>query len=58
LTGLLTPLWLSFLFFCFGVCNGLAIALGGADRFSVTATGLLIMALCSALSSFLAPNAR
>ena len=96
LTGLLTPLWLSFLCFCFGVCNGLVIAnamicsmraagsnsgagtgllgamqmlfggvagstiiaLGGADHFSVTATGLLIMALCAALSSFLAPNSR
>ena len=82
LTGLLTPLLLSFLCFCFGVCNGLVIAnamicsmraagrnsgagtgllgamqmlfggvagsaiiaLGGADHFSVTATGLLIMA--------------
>ncbi|MGB2456936.1 MAG: MFS transporter [Candidatus Puniceispirillaceae bacterium] len=96
LTGLLTPLSLSFLCFCFGVCNGLVIAnamicsmraagrnsgagtgllgamqmlfggvagsaiiaLGGADHFSVTATGLLIMALCAALSSFLAPNSR
>lgn len=96
LTGLLTPLWLSFLCFCFGVCNGLVIAnamicsmraagrnsgagtgllgamqmlfggvagsaiiaLGGADQFSLTATGLLIMALCAALSSFLAPNSR
>ena len=96
LTGLLTPLRLSFLCFCFGVCNGLVIAnamicsmraagrnsgagtgllgamqmlfggvagsaiiaLGGADDFSVTATGLLIMALCAALSSFLAPNSR
>ena len=96
LTGLLTPLWLSFLCFCFGVCNGLVIAnamicsmraagsnsgagtgllgamqmlfggvagsaiiaLGGANHFSVTATGLLIMALCAALSSFLAPNSR
>ena len=96
LTGLLTPLLLSFLCFCFGVCNGLVIAnamicsmraagrnsgsgtgllgamqmlfggvagsaiiaLGGADHFSVTATGLLIMALCAALSSFLAPNSR
>ena len=96
LTGLLTPLKLSFLCFCFGVCNGLVIAnamicsmraagrnsgagtgllgamqmlfggvagsaiiaLGGADHFSVTATGLLIMALCAALSSFLAPNSR
>ena len=96
LTGLLTPLWLSFLCFRFGVCNGLVIAnaricsmraagrnscagtgllgamqmlfggvegsaiiaLGGADQFSVTATGLLIMALCAALSSFLAPNSR
>ena len=96
LTGLLTPLWLSFLCFCFGVCNGLVIAnamicsmraagrnsgagtgllgamqmlfggvagsaiiaLGGADHFSVAATGLLTMALCAALSSFLAPNSR
>ena len=96
LTGLLTPLLLSFLCFCFGACNGLVIAnamicsmraagrnsgagtgllgamqmlfggvagsaiiaLGGADHFSVTATGLLIMALCAALSSFLAPNSR
>ena len=96
LTGLLTPLLLSFLCFCFGVCNGLVIAnamicsmraagrnsgagtgllgamqmlfggvagsaiivRGGADDFSVTATGLLIMALCAALSSFLAPNSR
>jgi DHA1 family bicyclomycin/chloramphenicol resistance-like MFS transporter len=94
LTGLLTPLLLSFLCFLFGVCNGLVIAnamicsmcaaghnsgagtgllgamqmlfggvagsaiiaLGGADHFSVTATCLLIMALCAALSSFLAPN--
>jgi len=94
LTGLLTPILLSFLCFCFGVCNGLvianamicsiraagrnsgagtgllgamqmlfggvagsaSIALGGADHFSVTATGLLIMALCAALSSFLASN--
>ena len=96
LTGLLTPFWLSFLCFCFGVYNGLVIAnamicsmraagsnsgagtgllgamqmlfggvagsaiiaLGGANHFSVTATGLLIMALCAALSSFLAPNSR
>ena len=96
LTGLLTPLLLSFLCFCFGVCNGLVIAnviicsmlatgrnsgavtgflgamqmlfggvagsaiiaVGGADHFSATATGLLIMALCAALSSFLAPNSR
>ena len=96
LTGLLTPLLLSFLCFCFGVCNGLVIenamicsmraagrnsgsgtgllgamqmlfggvagsviiALGGADYFSVTATGLLIMSLCAVLSSFLAPNSR
>ena len=96
LTGLLTPLLLSFLCFCFGVWNGLVIAkamicsmraagfgsgavtglsgalqmlfggvagsaiieLGGADYFSVTATGLFIMALCTALSSFLAPNSR
>jgi hypothetical protein len=90
------PLLLSFLCFCFGVCNGLfianamicsmrdagrnsgagtgllgamqmllggvagsaIIALGSADNFSVTATGLLIMVLCAALSSFLAPNSR
>jgi DHA1 family bicyclomycin/chloramphenicol resistance-like MFS transporter len=96
LTGLLTPLLLSFLCFSFGVCNGLVvanamicsmraagrnsgagtgllgamqmlfggvagsaiIALGGADYFSVTATGLLIMTLCAVLSSFLAPNSR
>ncbi|MDA9193688.1 hypothetical protein N9P08_00400 [Alphaproteobacteria bacterium] len=58
LTGLLTPLLLSFLCFSFGVCNGLIIALGGADYFSVTATGLLIMTLCAVLSSFLAPNSR
>ena len=96
LTGLLTPLSLSVLCFCFGVCNGLVIAnamicsmraagrnsgagtgllgamqmlfggvagsaiiaLGGADHFSVTATVLLTMALCAALSSFLAPNSR
>ena len=96
LTGLLKPLWLSFLCFCFGVCNGLVIAnamicsmraagrnsgagtgllgamqmlfggvagsaiiaVDGADHFSVTATGLLVMAVCAALSSFLAPNSR
>ena len=58
LTSLLTPLLLSFLCFCFGVCNGLVIALGGADHFNVTASGLLIMALCAVLSSFLAPNSR
>ena len=96
LTGLLTPLLLSFLCFCFGVWNGLVIAnavicsmraagfdsgaitglsgamqmlfggvagsaiieLGGGDYFSVTATGLFIMALWTVLSSFLAPNAR
>ena len=96
LTSLLTPLLLSFLCFCFGVCNGLVIAnamicsmraagrnsgagtgllggmqmlfggvagsaiivLGGANDFNVTATGLLIMALFAALSSFLAPNSR
>ena len=96
LTDFLTPLLLSFLCFCFGVCNGLVIAnaiicsmraagrnsgagtgllgamqmlfggiaggaiiaLGGADYFSVTATGLLIMSLCAVLSSFLAPNSR
>ena len=87
LAGLLTPSLLSFLCFCFCVCNGpiianaiictmraagcdsgvgngflgemqmlfsgvagnAIIALGGADHFSVTATGLLIMALCAAL---------
>ena len=96
LTGLLTPLLLSFLCFSLGVCNGLVIAnamicsmraaggnsgagtgllgamqmlfggvagsaiiaLGGADYFSVTATGLLIMTLCAVLSSFMAPNSR
>ena len=58
LTGLLKPFLLSFLCFCFGVCNGLVIALGGADHFSVTATGLLIISLCAVLSSFLAPNSR
>jgi DHA1 family bicyclomycin/chloramphenicol resistance-like MFS transporter len=41
-----------------GVAGSAIIALGGADHFSVTATGLLIMALCAALSSFLAPNSR
>jgi DHA1 family bicyclomycin/chloramphenicol resistance-like MFS transporter len=41
-----------------GVAGSAIIALGGADDFSVTATGLLIMALCAALSSFLAPNSR
>jgi len=34
------------------------IALGGADQFAVTASGLLIMSVCAALSSFLAPNSR
>ena len=96
LSDLLTPLWLSFFCFCFGICNGLVIAnamicsmraagtnsgsgsgllgamqmlfgalagsviiaLGGAEDFAVTATGLLLMALCAALSSFLAPNSR
>ncbi|MGB0584151.1 MAG: MFS transporter [Candidatus Puniceispirillaceae bacterium] len=41
-----------------GVAGSAIIALGGADHFSVTATSLLIMALCAALSSFLAPNSR
>ena len=41
-----------------GVAGSAIIALGGADHFSVTATGLLIMALFAALSSFLAPNSR
>lgn len=96
LGGVMTPLLLSFLCFCFGCCNGLVIAnsmicsmqaagknsgagagilgamqmlfgavagsviiaLGGANQFAVTATGLLIMSLCAALSSFMAPNAR
>jgi len=96
LGGVMTPLLLSFLCFCFGCCNGLVIAnsmicsmqaagknsgagagilgaiqmlfgavagvviiaLGGADQFAVTASGLLIMSVCAALSSFLAPNSR
>ena len=41
-----------------GVAESAIIALGGADYFSVTATGLLIMSLCAVLSSFLAPNSR
>ena len=41
-----------------GLAWSAIIALGGADHFSVTATGLLIMALCAAPSSFLAPNSR
>jgi hypothetical protein len=41
-----------------GVVGSAIIALGGADYFSVTATGLLIMSLCAVLSSFLAPNSR
>ena len=41
-----------------GVAGSAIIALGGADHFSVPATGLLIMALLAALSSFLAPNSR
>ena len=41
-----------------GIAGGAIIALGGADYFSVTATGLLIMSLCAVLSSFLAPNSR
>ena len=41
-----------------GVAGSAIIALGGAYHFSVTATGLLIMALCAVLSSFLAPNSR
>ena len=40
------------------VVGSAIIALGGADRFRVMATGLLIMALCAILSSFLAPNLR
>ena len=41
-----------------GIAGSSIIALGGADYFSVTATGLLIMTLCAVLSSFLAPNSR
>ena len=41
-----------------GIVGTAIIALGGAGYFSVTVTGLLIMALCAALSSFLAPNSR
>ena len=47
LTGLLTPLWLSFLCFCFGVCNGLVIAnamicsMRAAGSNSGAGTGLL-----------------
>ena len=41
-----------------GVAGSAIIALGGADHFSVTATGLLIMALGAVLSSFLAPDSR
>ena len=41
-----------------GIAGGAIIALGGADYFSVMATGLLIMSLCAVLSSFLAPNSR
>ena len=41
-----------------GVAGSAIIVLGGANNFNVTATGLLIMALCAALSSFLAPNSR
>ena len=40
------------------VAGSAIIALGGADHFSVMATGLLIMALSAILSSFLAPNLR
>jgi hypothetical protein len=40
------------------VAGSVIIALGGANQFAVTATGLLIMSLCAALSSFMAPNAR
>jgi len=43
----------------FGAVAGVVIiALGGADQFAVTASGLLIMSVCAALSSFLAPNSR
>ena len=41
-----------------GIAGGAIIALGGADYFSVTAIGLLIMSLCAVLSSFLVPNSR
>ena len=41
-----------------GVVGSAIIALGGADQFSVTVTGLFIMALCTVLSSFLALNSR
>ena len=41
-----------------GVAGSAIIALRGAHYFNVTATGLLIMVLCAALSSFLAPNSR
>ena len=54
ITGLLGAMQMLF----GGVAGSAIIALGGADHFSVTATGLLIMALCAALSSFLAPNSR
>ena len=41
-----------------GIAGSAIIALDGADYFSVTATGLLIMALCAVVSSFLALNSR
>ena len=41
-----------------GVAGSAIMALGGADHFGVTATGLLIKALCAILSSFLAQNSR
>jgi hypothetical protein len=41
-----------------GIAGSAIIALGGAYHFSVTATGLFIMALCAVLSFFLAPNSR
>jgi hypothetical protein len=53
-TGLLRTMQMLF----GGVAGSAIIALGGADHFSLTAGVLLIMALCAALSSFLAPNSR
>ena len=44
--------------FMLSVVGSAITAPGGADHFSVTAIGLLITALCAALSSFLAPNSR
>jgi DHA1 family bicyclomycin/chloramphenicol resistance-like MFS transporter len=41
-----------------GIVGTAIIALGGAGYFSVTVTGLLIMALSAVVSSFLAPNSR